>query len=175
MRTKTINLYQFSELTETAQQKAIEKLYDINVNYDWYESVYEDAANIYLKITGFDIDRASYCKGEFINSAAETAEAIKENHGDHCETYKTAQTFLNDWSNLVEKFSNGIEEDKVQEGKEEEFDEEADELEDEFLKSLCEDYRIMLSNEYDYQTSKEAIIETINANEYDFDEEGNLI
>jgi hypothetical protein len=32
----------------------------------------------------------------------------------------------------------------------------------------------MLSKEYDYQTSEEAIIETIKANDYDFTENGNL-
>jgi hypothetical protein len=45
-------------------------------------------------------------------------------------------------------------------------------LEDEFLKTLCEDYRIILSREYDYLTSEAAIIETIEANEYEFKADG---
>jgi hypothetical protein len=47
-------------------------------------------------------------------------------------------------------------------------------MEGEFLKSLLEDYRIILSKEYDYLTSRESIIETIEANEYEFDENGNI-
>ena len=40
------------KLSDKAKQKAIEKFYDINVDYDWWDSVYEDAKNIGLKITG---------------------------------------------------------------------------------------------------------------------------
>ena len=171
MKTKTINLYQFSELTEEAKRHAIEKLSDINVDSSWWDSTYEDAANIYLKITGFDIDRASYCNGDFTDSPIATAEAITYNHGEECETYKTAQTFINNWQPLFNNYMD--EEHKDYESGESE--QEMIELEDEFLKSLCEDYRIILTNNYEYLTSEEAIIETINANDYDFDEEGNLI
>jgi hypothetical protein len=45
-------------------------------------------------------------------------------------------------------------------------------IEDEFLKSLCEDYSIMLQNESEYLQSDAAIIEAINANEYEFLEDG---
>ena len=47
-------------------------------------------------------------------------------------------------------------------------------MENEFLKSLLEDYSIMLQNEYEYLTSEEAIIETIEANEYEFTQAGKL-
>jgi hypothetical protein len=47
-------------------------------------------------------------------------------------------------------------------------------LDKEFLHNLLEDYRVMLQQEYDYLTSKDAVIETINANEYDFTEDGKL-
>jgi|GEM_PF-1132901 len=173
MKTKTITLYDFKELSESAKQKAIEKLYDINIDYEWYDSTYEDAKNIGLKITGFDIDRARYCNGNFIKDANYTANKIKSEHGVNCETYKTADTFLQNWDKLVAKYSDGDGE-KVLPENEYKFDTEADELEDEFLKSILEDYRIILSKEYDYLTSKAAIIETINANEYTFTEDGTL-
>ena len=64
-RTIRTKVYLFSELSDQAKQKVIEDNYDINVDYEWWESAYEDAANIGLKITGFDIDRGSYCNGEF--------------------------------------------------------------------------------------------------------------
>lgn len=46
------------------------------------------------------------------------------------------------------------------------------EIEDDFLKSLLNDYLKSLRDEYDYQTSEKAIIETIEANEYEFTEDG---
>jgi len=54
------------------------------------------------------------------------------------------------------------------------WDIDTEDIDAEFLRSLCEDYRIMLQNEYEYLTSEEAIIETIIANEYEFTEEGEL-
>jgi hypothetical protein len=47
-----------------------------------------------------------------------------------------------------------------------------DELEQAFLESLLEDYRIMYNKEVDYQNSDEAIIEAIRANEYEFTQDG---
>lgn len=59
MKTKSYNVYKFNELSEESQQKAIENLYDINVDYDWWESTHEDAKTIGLEITEFDIDRGA--------------------------------------------------------------------------------------------------------------------
>jgi len=165
MKTKIINLYQFSELSEDAKQHAIEKLWDINVDYQWWEFTEDDAKRIGLNILEFDLDRSYFVKGEFINSAPETAEKIIQEHGKNCETYKTAKEFLNDLNELTSKSDN------IEDVNEDDFKN----LEDEFLKSLCEDYRIILTQEYEYQTTKESIIETIEANEYDFDEDGDLI
>lgn len=169
MRTIRTKVYSFNELSNTAQDKAISQFSDINVGYEWWESTYEDAANIGLKIKGFNIDRGSYCKGEFQLAANEVAANIFRDHGENCETYKTAQSFMDEWqpvfSNYMDEnhadYESGESEDKMQE------------IEDEFLKSLCEDYRIILSHEYDYLTSSEAIKETIIANEYEFTIEGN--
>ncbi len=58
--------------------------------------------------------------------------------------------------------TNGIEDGPIE-------DEEA-----EFLKSLLSDYLTMLQTDYNYLTSKEQIIETIESNDYDFTEEGKI-
>ena len=99
MRTQIIEkvLYKFEELTEEQKENAIEKLSDINVDFDWWQFIYEDAERIGLKITGFDIGRGSYCKGNFILSANEVAQNIFNKHGEKCETYKTAKNFMEDW------------------------------------------------------------------------------
>lgn len=147
MKTITVNLYEFDELSEESQQKAIENLYDINVDYDWWDSTYDDAKNVHLKITGFNLDRANYCNAEYIYSASDTKKAILENHGKNCETYKT-----------VKKYDLRKGEDEAEE----------------MLKELSEDYKNILNEDYEYRTTREAIIETIKANEYTFEENGKL-
>lgn len=168
MRTIRTKVYKFNELNETAQEKAIEKLYDINVYYEWWESIYEDAENIGLKITGFGIERGSYCDGDFIFDAENVAKTIISEHGTECETFKTASNFLKEYAPKCEVWWNSDESNY-------DIENELEELKENFLKSLLEDYRIMLQQEYEYQTSKEAIIETIEANEYEFTQDGRMI
>lgn len=165
MRTiiKETTVYTFEELSPEAQQKAIEKLWDINVDYDWW---------IGLKITGFNLDRNRHAAGDFICSALETAHKIIEEHGEQCETYQTAKDYLVTRDELVKKYSDGT--DQVTEDNEYQFDQDCDDIDREFLRSLLEDYSIMLQKEYEYLTSEEAIKETIQANEYEFTAEGDL-
>lgn len=172
MRTETItrNLYKFEELSDDAKDKAIEKLWDINVDYDWWQWTYDDAEEIGLKLTGFDLDRGSYCKGDFIDTAEYTAKKIIDNHGDTCcEAYTDAQNYLKELEAAIAK---NLEENADCDYPEDYLD--TEEIDDEFLRNLLEDYRILLQKEWDYLTSIEAIIETIEANEYEFDEDGNL-
>jgi len=165
MKITETKVYQFDELTESAKEKAFEELYDINVDFDWWDCTYEDAERIGLKLTGFDLGRSNFCKGDFTISANEVAANIFRDHGTHCETYKTAEGFMTEWQPVFDKYME-------MEG----YDSEDNlmKLESEFLKSLLEDYRIILSKEYDYLTSREAIEETIKANEYDFTIDGKL-
>ena len=153
-------VFAFDELPEDIQQKVLKN------QYDWWETIYEDAANIGLTIKGFDIDRGSYCEGELgVDSAAECAESILKEHGKDCETYKTAQTFLKALNELT----------STQENIEDVPEEDIENLEDEFLKDILEDYRIMLTQEYEYLTSNEAIIETFKADEWTFTAEGEMM
>jgi hypothetical protein len=47
MAKKETKKYQFSELSETAKESAIENLAWINVeHYEWWEFVYDDAKNV---------------------------------------------------------------------------------------------------------------------------------
>jgi len=174
MRTEIIEktYYMFDELSEQAKETALNEYRDINIWHDWWEFAYEDAKQIGLKITSFDLDRRRHAEGKFIEDANFCASKIIAEHGETCETYKTAKAFLSDWAELVAKYSDGIKLDKVAEDNEYKFDQEADELEAEFLKSLLEDYSINLQNESEYLCSFEAIKEAIEANEYEFTEEG---
>lgn len=173
MRTVETKLFSFDELSDEAKEKAISSLYDINVDYDWWDCTYEDAANIGLKITSFDLDRNKHAKGKFIEDADYCARKIIAEHGNSCETYKLAKNYFAEYNDLVTKYSDGIQTDKVAEDNEYDFDQEADELADEFLKNLLAEYANILQQECDYLQSEKAIIETIEANEYEFTEDGN--
>jgi len=170
IRTK---VFSFSELSSEAKEVALSKSRDINLYHGWWESVYYNAAETAkLKITSFDIDRGAYCEAKFLSDAHSTADKIMSEHGESCDTYKAAKTFLSDYDNLVEKYSDGIDKDK--EGSEYDFDQDADELESEFLKELCECYLKTLRNEYEYLSSDEAIINALEGNETLFTKDGKI-
>lgn len=179
--TKITKVYRFKELSEEAQEKVMEKLYDINVDYDWWENVYEDAATIGVKIKEFDLDRGAYCKGQFTESELDAANAILENHGKDCETYKDAYEFVWDLAATENDYYGQQREESAKEGTDfvldyDDFDAdyECPELLEDFRQAIFEDYRIMLQHGYDYLTSEEAVRETIDANGYEFTEDGKL-
>lgn len=170
--TVTTKVYPFDELSDEAKQAAIEKLYDINVDHGWWDFTYEDAKTIGLKITEFDLDRGAFCRGEWTEDAEHVAELILEHHGDVCETHKDATEF----KNAVSVAGSIFEDTDDYDPEYEEFVESAEyeELCEEFQRTICEDYRIILQKESEYLTSEEAIIETIEANEYEFTEDGKV-
>jgi len=164
MRTIRIKAYKFEELSEEVQTKVIDKNYDINVHDEWWDGVYEDARNIGLKITGFDTDRNRHATGEFLLSANEVAQNILNEHGDMCETYKTAENFMSVWQPVFNDYM------ETEEGEDKLID-----LETEFLNSLLEDYAMTLEKESEYLMSEEAIKETLIANEYEYTKDGKSI
>jgi len=171
---KETKVYPFDELTDEAKETVIQNHHNINVDYGWWEYLYEDAETVLLKISEFDLDRNRHCTGDFIEAADDTAKAILENHGETCDTYQTASEYLEERRKLVEKYSDGITIDAVAKDNEYNFDNECDDLGAEFLQAILEDYSIMLQKEYEYETSEEAIVETIKANEYEFTEDGTI-
>lgn len=174
MKTVTTTIYKFDELSEKGKKNAIQKNWDINVHYGWWKCTYDDAENVGIKINGFDIDRGNYCKIEINDSCYHTASLIIKDYGEVCETYKTAKQFIDEYDALVKKYSDGKNTDRVTEENEYDFDNEANDLGEEFKKAIAEDYRIILQKEFEYLTSEEAIIETIKANDYDFTDNGDI-
>lgn len=169
MKTLTIKVYEFNELSEAAKEYARAWYREGAFNEDWYQSVYDDAEQIGLKITAFDLDRNRHAEGKFIESARECAELIVKNHGVDCETLKTAETFLKERDEIVDtapKDADGEFEDQNA------LDDSLDNLESEFLKSILEDYSIILQKESEYIVSDEVVDENIMANEYTFTESG---
>ncbi len=155
MKKITIKVFQYEELNDQAKEKARNWFRQGALDYNWYESTYEDAAQIGLKIKEFDLYSRNI-KGSFTKTEQQVASLIVENHGKDCETFKTAQKFLKDISKCEQN----------------ESDEEYQQLCEEFLKSLLEDYLVMLQQEYEYFISDEQVAESIIANEYEFTEDG---
>jgi hypothetical protein len=155
MKTKTINLYEFDELSDQAKQRAIVDYWQINLD-DWWDSIYEDAKMIGLKITGFGLDRNRHCTGKAIDDALTMAHKIKTEHGFDTPTYELANEFIKDYADLDDDIDAN----------------ELRDFENEFVNAILEEYSILLQREYEWLTSEEAIIDTLLANEYEFLEDG---
>lgn len=170
MRTIRTKVYQFNELSKEAQQKVLSNMYDLNVDYEWWDFTYDDARQVGIKITGFDIDRDSYCNIE-LDQPEYTANKIIAEHGETCETYIFSAEYLKERGNVIEnapKHENGDFED------ENELDSLLDRIDLEYKRSLESAYLFMLKNEYEYLTSEEAVKESIIANEYEFTIDGKI-
>lgn len=110
-----------------------------------------------------------YIRVTIQNAMRECAEKILKEHGEKCETYKTAEAYLKE-RNDIEQHSTMDEQGEFDLKTEDKLEV----LRNEFLKSLWEDYSIMLQHEYEYLTSRESIEEIIRSNDYDFTSDGNL-
>lgn len=175
MRTKTTTLYQFDELSEEAQQKALENLYDVNVNYDWWDWNYYDAKQVGVIIKGFDIGRAQSIDIEIKYSVEDTMNDILKEHDEHCETYKLARRYFIDKDALVERYGTyDANQDSYIMDEDNEYDFDHNDLEEEYTTLIGNEYLVLLREEYDYRTSEEAIKETIKCNEYEFLIDGTL-
>ena len=114
-------------------------------DYNWWEFIEEDLNEIGLTLVEFDLGRGSFCRLEVKEDLHHTAKQILEHHGKECDTYISAEQYIND--DLDAK---------------------------EFLHELQEEYRIMLEKEYEYLCSEEYIKELCEINEHEFDENGNI-
>lgn len=158
-KTVSITLYQYSELNDDAKEVARD-WYRESATSDVYdhscEYVKEDAAAIGLAIV--QLTEREPSEGSFTKSPPEVIKAIMENHGAECETYRTAERFKKLFAEIC--------------GGDDEALDRYDEVKKDFLEMLLEDYRVMRDREDEYQLSDEVIAENIEANEYDFTEDG---
>ena len=146
MKTLEIKAYEFSELNEKAKDKVLFDFTDINTNYNWWDIVYDEFDYLGLKINSFDIYRQTI-DVEFKND-------IK----DFCNNV------VNDWHDfdIVNICDDYLVNENNPNKKNEAY----------YKRLIADEVLTTLTNEYDYQVSSEAIIETIEANEYLFTKEG---
>jgi len=148
----TITSYEFDELSSKAKEKARDWFREGTLDYEWWDSTYEDAASIGLKINEFDVNR-NYITADLRIDATDSARKVIADHGKETSTYKAAASFLKD----IEKAKTT---------------EQEDEAADEYWSELKKAYLKMLSDEAEYLTSDESVDEMIKANEYEFHKDG---
>lgn len=173
MKTITINLYEFKELSDDAKAYAIRENADVNVDSQWWDDIYSDAENVGIKITSFDVDR-NEIGGELTESAIDASDLIIANHGEQCDTFKLAMAYRVARETIFKKHEDKDRRGNVSCDKYDEFDSETDVLDEQFTNDLLKCYLTLLRTFYDTLTSEKEIIETIVANEYYFTECGEL-
>lgn len=188
MRTETTTrtLYTFAELSDDAQQHAIEKLWGINTDFDWWQFTIDtiqkagDCMGIACTVSDFDLDREAYvglCGGYSYRKnwrAALRAEfggdSLPELDRIGARLQATQKCmFWTGYATLESgRYGTRYSAD-ADYGSQNDVDYLIDALRDFEHWALT-----LLRREYDYLTSEDAIIKAIEANEYEFDEAGDL-
>jgi hypothetical protein len=182
MRTEKIKLYTFDELDEEAKQKVIEKFSDINVDYEWHDWILEEETarlatlgyeGAEIAYSGFysqgdgasftaQIDLDKWLRGRKIRTKykkiAENNEEIDAN------VFRNSSHYVHEYTVDVELSPNYYSEIEFDQNKLNELTE----LIREDVRDNCNQIYRRLQKEYEYQTSEDAIVETIRANDYEF-------
>ena len=194
MKKHEIITYFFDELSEESKAKAIENLYDINVDCDWWEFITENfkTENKYFEVTkvyfsGFSSQgdgamfEYSAIKDELLHKIINELKTTNRNkwilkqagiygsgkhtgrycHENSCSHSIDFEGFDYQYNprlyEIIDIWFSEIEENIISE-----------------YKNMCFELYRTLEKEFDYLTSKEAIIDMIEANNYEFLETGKL-
>lgn len=163
MRRITRTVYKLSELKPKVRAKVLERYVEINTRDDWWDSTYEDAARAGIAITEFDIDYRTI-KGHLNVDMADSIASILKDHGDTCHTYKVALEYK-EHTDVHELASRMLAE-------HDDDCELCDTNRTVYTNRLLACYLSMLRDEYTYQSSDEAIADTLEANDYEFTKDG---
>jgi hypothetical protein len=176
MRIIETKAYTFDELSDDAKENAVNNLREINVEHDWWDCTYETFRELGIRIEHFDLGRRSEIGIDLIETHHEVAINIIGTFGEN-GLKANAEYFIEQRDKLVKELGEGDEVAgySVKEGNEEEFDERVETIEGYYFNGLKRDILHWLRCEFEYLMSDEAIIDTIEANEYEFTKEGKLI
>jgi hypothetical protein len=188
--TKQYEVFEFDELTDDVKQKVIEKYYDINVDFsDWYEFVIDDFKEQIKEKYGLDFDKEVYFDIEYryrhlcfnkiwIDDIKKFIKGFKKDKiakGDINFSYKIAKALKQE--EIIISFENHREHTSINYS---DYSKNAitdkykylDDLQDWFNDNVVNALLKRLTDEYEYLTSKESIIDTIKANEFKFLSDG---
>lgn len=160
MRIVKIEAFPFSELSDTAKEVARE-WYRQTFNSDGYLQTFEDAEQVGLKITGFDVGYRQSVEGKFVHCALACAQLIEANHGESCATHQTAKNFLAEHNAIASTAPEN----------EDDFDDFAD-VDAGFLRRILCDYRAIFRDECDFMQSDARIDENMESLDLEFTEFG---
>lgn len=149
LKTKVIELPTWDQLTAEERIKVLDNHCDINTDHDWWSFTYEDAKNVGIKITTFDLDR-QYIHCQHNNGMHEIAAKVIKDHGENCDTYKIAVDFLKAYDEASSYSLNFY---------------------SEWFEKFSKAYLNMLQNEYDCLVGDDAIRNTLTSNDYTFNRE----
>jgi hypothetical protein len=187
----------YEQLSDKAKHNARRSMYDINVDHDWWDGVYEyvgEAAKSlgfeWFEMEGFDLDRGSYVQydGQF-STALMKLDELSDKQRDGLKWFiepiikqaalcaiHTQGSYLYAVITPTGRVSLNVDWEVCDVENPDELEELLDGEAIETAFSAFADWiQARLQEDYDYLTSDEAIEETIIANEYDFDEEGKQI
>ena len=163
MKTIEIKVYKFDELDKQTKEKVIENYRYINVEDTfWYDWIKDDFNRLGLEIQEFDLGRGNFAK-IYIDNFEDTSNYIIEEFGDSVLIKQTAKNYIDEFNKIQETFK-----------QDEYIEREIEMLDEEYEKEYSEDILSYLRSNYEWETSDEAIIETIEANDYDFTIEGKI-
>ncbi len=196
--TKQFQIFEFNELTETAQQKAIDNLRDINTDHDWHECTIDDwkdklnaigFENAKISFSGFCSQGDGACfefegngKGnvkkliDHLTAAGETKFRRLRKISDWICVDISRNSFGNHYSHSRTRYASvGL--DGTSRHHHPRIEKLVNELEESIEKlreDLSDDIYSDLEKEHDYLQSDEAIKETIAANGYEFTATGKI-
>lgn len=189
---KQTEVYKFAELSESSQDAAIQRLWDINADDEyWYESTIEDAKTIgalmgihiaNVRFRGFSSQGDGACFEGSFRYATGSVKAVRDYTGGTDPALESIALALQRAQSAAFYTVTGA---IRQRGRyqhsgctEINLDHERGALLDEDIRDALRSFMDwiygQLEKEYDYQTSRERIIETIDANDYEFTENGEL-
>lgn len=193
MRTETISVFKFAELTQPAKEKAREWFRAAGAGDDWWGAVYDDAKTI-AALMGIEIDQigfSGFCSqgdgahftGTF-GYAKGCAKAVAAHAGRDTELQRIAREWqalqaanfyqLNGKVSHSGRYQHAYCTDfEVYRG-DTDASEYADEAVREVLRDLMNWIYARLEREYEWLNSDETVDENIEANEYEFTADGSI-
>jgi hypothetical protein len=163
MKTIEIKVYKFEELDKQTREKVIDNYRNINVeDFQWYDWIKDDFNRLGLEIQEFDLGRRNYAK-IYIENFEDTSKNIIEEFGDSVLIKQTAKNYINEYEKIQANFK-----------EDEDIEREVELLDEQYEKEYSEDILSYLRSNYDWETSDEAIYQTIEANDYDFTTNGKI-
>lgn len=191
--TVTTTVYEFKELSDDVQEKVIENLWDINVDYEWwdYDCLMHITDNEIENMKLTSIEESFLDRNSLFNSTIQAFDIDRDNFIQmdiEVNDEEIFRKFLGIseklWDNCYYEFSSGTGrysdthmEITENDPSEDEFttdDITVIERADDIINEKILDALWNLRETYEYLTSREAIVETIEANEYEFTKSGRI-